>query len=273
MARLSTPEAKEKKRIAAKKWREKPEVKARKKELYSIWVQKPGNKEMVDEWREKWLSKPGNKELRADYMRTNMAIRRASNPKLMDERTEISRKKPENAARRKKWVQEYNRRPEVVAKRMAKYKEKVVGREAKDRINERLREYRLRPEVRMRRAKYAAASLSRARLYGCFIEKISPKDVYARDGYKCFYCSCSVIESRMYVVNRATIDHKTPLSRGGPHSFDNCVTACAVCNSKKGAMTEREFVQKKGLCVSVWTDKVVPLSVSGSHTLTQGRFA
>jgi 5-methylcytosine-specific restriction endonuclease McrA len=47
--------------------------------------------------------------------------------------------------------------------------------------------------------------------------------VLRRDGRVCAYCG-----------KRAdTIDHVLPRSRGGAHSWENCVAACRVCNSRK----------------------------------------
>jgi 5-methylcytosine-specific restriction endonuclease McrA len=47
--------------------------------------------------------------------------------------------------------------------------------------------------------------------------------VLRRDGRRCAYCG-----------RRAdTIDHVVPRSRGGTHTWDNCVAACRVCNSRK----------------------------------------
>ncbi|MDN5857941.1 MAG: HNH endonuclease [Pseudonocardia sp.] len=47
--------------------------------------------------------------------------------------------------------------------------------------------------------------------------------VLRRDGRRCAYCS-----------RRAdTIDHVVPRSRGGSHTWDNCVAACRACNSRK----------------------------------------
>ncbi len=47
--------------------------------------------------------------------------------------------------------------------------------------------------------------------------------VLRRDGRRCAYCG-----------KRAdTIDHVVPRSRGGAHSWDNCVAACRGCNSRK----------------------------------------
>ena len=47
--------------------------------------------------------------------------------------------------------------------------------------------------------------------------------VLRRDGRRCAYCA-----------RRAdTIDHVIPRSRGGKHSWENCVAACRTCNSRK----------------------------------------
>lgn len=37
------------------------------------------------------------------------------------------------------------------------------------------------------------------------------------------------------------IEHKTPLSRGGPHTFENVAIACVACNLTKGNKTVEEF--------------------------------
>ncbi|GAA1239164.1 HNH endonuclease [Pseudonocardia alaniniphila] len=47
--------------------------------------------------------------------------------------------------------------------------------------------------------------------------------VLRRDSRRCGYCG-----------KRAdTIDHVVPRSRGGTHSWENCVAACRTCNSRK----------------------------------------
>jgi 5-methylcytosine-specific restriction endonuclease McrA len=47
--------------------------------------------------------------------------------------------------------------------------------------------------------------------------------VLRRDQRRCAYCG-----------RRAdTIDHVVPRSRGGAHSWENCVAACRTCNSRK----------------------------------------
>ena len=54
----------------------------------------------------------------------------------------------------------------------------------------------------------------------------SKKNILIRDGFKCAYCQKH--------SGRLTIDHIVPKSRGGRTEFENCVTACRVCNLKKG---------------------------------------
>lgn len=52
---------------------------------------------------------------------------------------------------------------------------------------------------------------------------LSRAGIMYRDGYHCAYCG-----------GRAeTIDHVIPRSRGGKHSWTNCVACCARCNHRK----------------------------------------
>lgn len=53
-------------------------------------------------------------------------------------------------------------------------------------------------------------------------------NVFLRDEYRCVYCNIE--------VNRktATLDHVLPISHGGRTTFENCVTACGLCNARKG---------------------------------------
>ena len=44
-----------------------------------------------------------------------------------------------------------------------------------------------------------------------------------RDNYKCAYCGRAA----------ATIDHVLPRSRGGQHTWENCVASCQMCNHRK----------------------------------------
>jgi 5-methylcytosine-specific restriction endonuclease McrA len=65
--------------------------------------------------------------------------------------------------------------------------------------------------------------------------------VLRRDGRRCAYCP-----------RRAdTIDHVVPRSRGGPHSWENCVAACRTCNSRKAD----RLLEELG-----WTLRVTPVA-------------
>lgn len=60
---------------------------------------------------------------------------------------------------------------------------------------------------------------------------LSRKNIYYRDNFTCQYCSSQ---------DNLTIDHVLPISRGGEWKWDNLVTACYKCNSKKGHKTPEE---------------------------------
>lgn len=50
----------------------------------------------------------------------------------------------------------------------------------------------------------------------------------------CDYC-------RTPVAWDASLDHRTPIARGGRHALANLSVCCRRCNSLKGALTEAEF--------------------------------
>jgi 5-methylcytosine-specific restriction endonuclease McrA len=60
---------------------------------------------------------------------------------------------------------------------------------------------------------------------------LSRQNIFKRDGHICQYCG-----SR----SDLTLDHVMPRSRGGQSSWDNLLTACKSCNSKKGDCTPEE---------------------------------
>ncbi|HJU83218.1 MAG TPA: HNH endonuclease [Holophagaceae bacterium] len=51
--------------------------------------------------------------------------------------------------------------------------------------------------------------------------------VFERDKYTCRYCG------KLLTRFSATLDHQHPVSEGGDNSFENLVTACLSCNSRK----------------------------------------
>ncbi|OVA16408.1 HNH endonuclease [Macleaya cordata] len=66
-------------------------------------------------------------------------------------------------------------------------------------------------------------------------QNLSRKNILFRDVFTCQYCS-----SR----ESLTIDHVLPISRGGEWKWENLVTACARCNSRKGQKTVEEANMK-----------------------------
>jgi 5-methylcytosine-specific restriction endonuclease McrA len=56
-------------------------------------------------------------------------------------------------------------------------------------------------------------------------------NVFKRDSNSCLYCSSN---------KDLTLDHVLPKSRGGKTNWENLVTACKKCNSRKGHFTPEE---------------------------------
>lgn len=68
--------------------------------------------------------------------------------------------------------------------------------------------------------------------------RFSRKNVMVRDQYVCQYCGHTGTTANL------TLDHVLPRSRGGLSSYSNIVTACKLCNSKKGNKTPEEAGMK-----------------------------
>lgn len=68
--------------------------------------------------------------------------------------------------------------------------------------------------------------------------KFSRINVYLRDEYVCQYCY------RKFVTKELTFDHVIPISKGGLTTWENIVTSCSKCNTKKGDKTPREAGMK-----------------------------
>jgi 5-methylcytosine-specific restriction endonuclease McrA len=67
-----------------------------------------------------------------------------------------------------------------------------------------------------------------------------------RDRFCCVYCGAKA----------DTVDHVVPRSRGGDHSWENCVASCSTCNHRKGDRLLTELG---------WTLRRAPVPPKGEH--------
>ena len=63
-----------------------------------------------------------------------------------------------------------------------------------------------------------------------------------QQNHRCYYCGDS------FFINGTLeyyfeIEHKTPVSRGGPNDISNIALACRECNARKGVQTAEEFLE------------------------------
>jgi 5-methylcytosine-specific restriction endonuclease McrA len=75
----------------------------------------------------------------------------------------------------------------------------------------------------------------RCEKHGVKCENVVPLMVFRRDNFQCQLCGiatdpCATPSHESY----PTIDHIIPVSRGGPHTYDNVQCACRKCNTRKG---------------------------------------
>jgi 5-methylcytosine-specific restriction endonuclease McrA len=62
--------------------------------------------------------------------------------------------------------------------------------------------------------------------------RLSRREIFIRDNYTCQYCGVRTRD--------LTLDHVIPRSKGGPHTWENLVSACKNCNHRKGGKTIAE---------------------------------
>jgi 5-methylcytosine-specific restriction endonuclease McrA len=64
------------------------------------------------------------------------------------------------------------------------------------------------------------------------VAKLTRREVFLRDNYTCQYCGKQTKD--------LTLDHVVPRHRGGPHRWENLVSACKPCNHRKGGRNPEE---------------------------------
>jgi len=67
------------------------------------------------------------------------------------------------------------------------------------------------------------------------VPPVNRREVLKRDNHSCQYCGAR---------KHLTLDHVVPKSKGGSHTWDNVVTACNSCNSRKGDRTPHQARMK-----------------------------
>lgn len=93
-------------------------------------------------------------------------------------------------------------------------------------------------KCRRKKKKRANGYRGRARKYGVFYDpSVTRIKIIARDKCTCQICGgkCDPNDLRWGTLGPLfpTVDHIIPLAKGGPHTFDNCQCAHAICNSEK----------------------------------------
>jgi len=66
--------------------------------------------------------------------------------------------------------------------------------------------------------------------------KLTKQEVFNRDKYTCQYCGCQTKD--------LTLDHVMPRRLGGGHTWENVVSACHLCNRRKGGRTPEDAGMK-----------------------------
>jgi len=72
-----------------------------------------------------------------------------------------------------------------------------------------------------------------------FRRQVTNTFLFARDHYTCQYCART--HHQLRTRECLTRDHVVPQSRGGTNAWDNVVTACSSCNTKKGSHLPAEI--------------------------------
>lgn len=201
----TTPEEKKATRQKyQKEYRQRPEVKEKKKKYQEQYHK--DNKKLLNKKQREWYSK--NKE---DQQRKSRE-RYSGNTEEMREKSR---------ARQQKWKKD---NPDGYFLSKLRYK--------------------LNPLTKFKTK--ANREKKRAKKYNCIIgdeKKILEKyiEISLIDSTACYYCGEDCGSAIAGYQKDITIDHKTPLSRGGNHDVDNMVICCRQCNSSKERKTEEEY--------------------------------
>lgn len=161
-----------------------------------------------------------------------------------DKKSEGGRRKTCKECRTARELERYDSNPEL-------YKQKVRDFRQNNIAHVRARETEYYTQNRAARIESAVKyhHERRARINELPVDKgISVSALRKRDGADCHFCSTQLDFKRRRKPgerpgNLATIEHLTPIARGGSHTWGNCALACWRCNATKGTKTEAEFME------------------------------
>ena len=115
-----------------------------------------------------------------------------------------------------------------------KVKELQKSHYAKNRDKEREDSKRYRRTHKEQYSGYGRKRRARLANNGCSLTLRQWEEIKLRYKHKCAYCGAK---------EDLTMDHVTPISKGGSHSADNVVPACKTCNCSKQANPAPLYVQ------------------------------
>lgn len=69
---------------------------------------------------------------------------------------------------------------------------------------------------------------------------VQVEQLFDQHGWSCYYCGTQSTDTSVM-----TLDHVVPFARGGTNTIQNCVPACASCNTSKCDRTEQEFLSSR----------------------------
>lgn len=73
-------------------------------------------------------------------------------------------------------------------------------------------------------------------------DEISSLVLFELYGWTCYICKHQIDRrKRLPDWGAGTIEHLIPISKGGTHTWDNCVPAHARCNFNKGDLSLEEY--------------------------------
>lgn len=70
--------------------------------------------------------------------------------------------------------------------------------------------------------------------------KVSKKTLFRRDHFICAYCGNNFADIYREGERTLQMEHVKPLSHGGPSTWENLVTACRSCNTRKADRTPEQ---------------------------------